>query len=166
MAGERVHGVGGLFVRADDPDTLRQWYADVLGVIDSPDGVWHQPAGPTVFAAFSRASEYFPLQQQCMVNFRVANLDAMLGQLEAPTSRCSGREISPAWDASPGSPTRRATESSSGSRPPVRDPWNGGAEPLSPPSSTDSTGVMSAAGDPEFPDSRRPPWRECQETRP
>jgi predicted enzyme related to lactoylglutathione lyase len=106
MAGERVHGVGGLFVRADDPDTLRQWYADVLGVIDSPDGVWHQPAGPTVFAAFSRASEYFPLQQQCMVNFRVANLDAMLGQLEAANVQVLGTGDQPgvgrfAWIADP-----------------------------------------------------------------
>jgi predicted enzyme related to lactoylglutathione lyase len=78
---ERVCGVGGVFIRADETDRLRQWYADVLGVVDPPDGVWHQQAGPTVVAAFPRDSDYFPPGQQVMLNFRVADLDAMLAQL-------------------------------------------------------------------------------------
>ena len=78
---ERVHGVGGVFIRADDTNGLRQWYADVLGVVDTPDGVWAQQAGPTVFASFPRDSDYFPLNQPVMLNFRVADLDAMVRQL-------------------------------------------------------------------------------------
>lgn len=78
---ERVHGVGGVFLRADDTIGLRRWYADVLGVVDPPDGVWRQQAGPTVVAAFPRDSDYFPPDQQVMLNFRVADLDALLQQL-------------------------------------------------------------------------------------
>ena len=78
---ERVHGVGGVFIRADDTNGLRQWYADMLGVVDAPDGVWNQQAGPTVFASFPRDSDYFPPSQSVMLNFRVTDLDAMLQQL-------------------------------------------------------------------------------------
>lgn len=78
---ERVNGVGGVFLRADDTSGLRRWYADVLGVVDTPDGVWHQQAGPTVFASFPRDSDYFPPSQSVMLNFRVADLDAMVRQL-------------------------------------------------------------------------------------
>ena len=80
---ERVHGIGGVFLRADDTVGLRQWYADVLGVVDPPDGVWHQQAGPTVFAAFPRDSDHFPLDQQFMLNFRVDDLDATLLHLRS-----------------------------------------------------------------------------------
>ena len=78
---ERVCGVGGVFIRADDPDGLRRWYADVLGVVDPPEGVWRQEAGPTVLAAFPRDNDHFPLDQRVMLNFRVADLGAMVRQL-------------------------------------------------------------------------------------
>ena len=53
---ERVTGMGGLFFRARDPESLGRWYAERLGVAGPPgqDGVpWWQEAGPTVFAPFS-----------------------------------------------------------------------------------------------------------------
>ncbi len=78
-----VNGIGGMFWRASNPSTMRQWYADVLGVVDPPDGVWRQDAGPTVLAAFDRDSDYFPIDQQFMVNFRVADLPALLERLRA-----------------------------------------------------------------------------------
>ena len=77
----RVRGVGGLFIRADDTTALRRWYADMLGLVDPPDGVWQQEAGPTVFAAFPRDSDHFPLDQRFMLNFRVDDLDALLAHL-------------------------------------------------------------------------------------
>jgi glyoxylase I family protein len=54
---EAVQGIGGVFFRARDPEALRAWYAE---------------------------TEYFgSAGQQSMVNFRVRDLDAMLGQLRA-----------------------------------------------------------------------------------
>ena len=81
---ERVLGIGGHFLRAKDPAALTAWYRDVLGLAFGEYGEWEQQAGPTVFAAFEADSDYFgSTTQQVMVNFRVADLDAMLAQLRA-----------------------------------------------------------------------------------
>lgn len=77
-----------MFFRASDPTALAAWYREHLGVgpaPDEPDGQsWFQQAGPTVFAPFPAATEYFGRpDQQWMLNFRVPNLDAMLDQLRA-----------------------------------------------------------------------------------
>jgi predicted enzyme related to lactoylglutathione lyase len=79
---EKVVGIGGMFFRAENPEVLREWYADNLGVVDSPGGAWLQEEGPTVFAPFSRGTGYFGSRdQQFMVNFRVRDLGALLSQL-------------------------------------------------------------------------------------
>ena len=48
---EKMNGIGGVFFRARDPEALKAWYADHLGVDSAP--VWMQAAGPTVFAPFA-----------------------------------------------------------------------------------------------------------------
>ena len=79
---ERIAGIGGYFVRATDPVALGAWYRDCLGLDADEHGLWHQPAGPTVFATFESGSDYFGTRsQQTMINFRVRDLDAMLTQL-------------------------------------------------------------------------------------
>lgn len=83
---ERVTGIGGLFFRAKDPDGLAQWYQRHLGIDPVPRSydatVWSQQAGATVFAPFEADTDYFGKESQMwMVNFRVANLDAMVAQL-------------------------------------------------------------------------------------
>lgn len=93
---EKVTGIGGYFLRAADPATLTAWYRDVLGVDFGEHGLWQQPAGPTVFAAFEADTDYLGIRpdgqdrQQTMLNFRVADLDAMLAQL-----RNAGAEVAP-----------------------------------------------------------------------
>lgn len=93
---EKVTGIGGLFFRAGAPDALADWYATHLGV-RLENWVWMQQAGPTVFAPFARDTDYFGRpEQQFMVNFRVADLDAMIAQL-----RAAGIEVEtrPDWDS-------------------------------------------------------------------
>jgi glyoxylase I family protein len=85
---EKVTGIGGLFFRAQDPKALAQWYQDHLGVTLTPSTYeelpWMQEAGPTVFAPFPEATDYFgDAKQAWMVNFRVRDLDAMAAQLRA-----------------------------------------------------------------------------------
>jgi catechol 2,3-dioxygenase-like lactoylglutathione lyase family enzyme len=81
---EKVTGIGGMFFRAEDPEALRGWYADTLGVVDPPNGVWRQEEGPTVFAPFSKDTDHFGRRDQTfMLNFRVRDLDAMLSHLRA-----------------------------------------------------------------------------------
>jgi predicted enzyme related to lactoylglutathione lyase len=84
---QRVTGIGGLFFRAKDPERLAKWYADHLGVnltpTDYDQPCWTQQAGPTVFAPFDHDTEYFGrVEQQWMINFRVADLDSMVRQLQ------------------------------------------------------------------------------------
>jgi len=79
---ERVLGIGGYFMRAKDPEALKEWYQSNLGLEDSEDGPWMQEAGHTVFAPFDEDTDYFGSRsQQTMLNFRVGDLDAMLAQL-------------------------------------------------------------------------------------
>lgn len=82
---ERVLGIGGLFFRAKDPEALSRWYLDMLGINLTPTDLdmkpWVADGGVTVFAPFPENTDYFPPGQQFMVNFRVANMDAMLEQL-------------------------------------------------------------------------------------
>ncbi|MFI5100372.1 MAG: VOC family protein [Actinomycetes bacterium] len=82
---ERVLGIGGYFFRANDPEALAAWYEANLGISSmASGGSWEQEAGPTVFAPFPSDTDYFGRRdQQTMLNFRVANLDAMLIQLRA-----------------------------------------------------------------------------------
>jgi glyoxylase I family protein len=83
---EKVLGIGGLFFRSRDPQSLARWYQEHLGVALTPPDYDHQPwwqeAGPTVFAPFPAHSRKFGNPAQAwMVNFRVGNLDAMTAQL-------------------------------------------------------------------------------------
>jgi predicted enzyme related to lactoylglutathione lyase len=64
----RVLGIGGHF----------------LGLEADENGLWHQEAGPTVFATFESETDYLGSRtQQTMLNFRVDDLDSMLAQLRA-----------------------------------------------------------------------------------
>lgn len=83
-----VTGIGGFFFRADDPAAMNQWYKENLGIDLVPSDYnqkpWSQDAGPTVFAAFPKDTEYFGRKNQSwMINFRVRNLDAMVTQLRS-----------------------------------------------------------------------------------
>jgi predicted enzyme related to lactoylglutathione lyase len=78
---ERVLGIGGYFMRAEDPVALNAWYRECLGLDADEHGVWRQQEGPTVFATFAADTDYF--SKQTMLNFRVRDLDAMLAQLRA-----------------------------------------------------------------------------------
>jgi predicted enzyme related to lactoylglutathione lyase len=88
---ERVLGIGGYFIKAADPATLTAWYRDHLGLDADEHGLWHQEAGPTVFAAFEAQTDYFGSRdQRTMLNFRVRDLDAMLAQLRAAGADVAG----------------------------------------------------------------------------
>lgn len=79
---QKVTGIGGVFFRAKDPKSLTEWYESNLGV-DISARIWVQKSGQTVFSPFNEDSDYFGRQeQQWMVCFRVADLQAMIAQLE------------------------------------------------------------------------------------
>ena len=90
-APRRVTGIGGVFFKARDPKSLGEWYRGHLG-IDVQDGGWavfqwrdHEDpsrAGTTVWSLFPEGTEYLGAsEQRAMVNYRVADLNAVLAAL-------------------------------------------------------------------------------------
>jgi predicted enzyme related to lactoylglutathione lyase len=88
---KRVTGIGGIFIKSPNPQRLKEWYRKHLGIEfeewggfafrwqsdDNPQGV-----GTTVWSIFDAASNYFePSKSQVMVNYRVADLRALIAAL-------------------------------------------------------------------------------------
>jgi predicted enzyme related to lactoylglutathione lyase len=81
-----ITGFGGIFLRAEDPKALYQWYERHLGLVKA-GGAFSFPA-PTahpqiVFALFKHDNAYFPLPQKAMLNLQVDDLDGVLDRLTA-----------------------------------------------------------------------------------
>jgi predicted enzyme related to lactoylglutathione lyase len=79
-----ITGFGGLFLRANDPKALYQWYERHLGLVKS--GGFFGFAAPTqhpqvVFALFKPDDGYFPPPQKAMINLQVDDLDGVLDRL-------------------------------------------------------------------------------------
>lgn len=89
----RVTGLGGLFFKAKDSAALSAWYRDRLGLpVEDWGGCsfeWREAKDPekkgsTVWSVFAGDSTYFrPSRKNFMMNFRVADLDRVLAELEA-----------------------------------------------------------------------------------
>ncbi len=85
----RVTGVGGVFLRSEDPKRLTAWYAEHLGVVVSPWGVSFQwsdevpkGTGMTAWSAFPADTKYFGDEpRETMINYRVDDLEALLAKL-------------------------------------------------------------------------------------
>ena len=87
----RVIGIGGIFFKARDPQALRAWYREHLGMdIQEWGGMafgWNHPDmrerdGTTVWSVFKESSNYFaPSPAPFMVNYIVNDLDAVLAAL-------------------------------------------------------------------------------------
>jgi len=75
---EKVTGIGGVFFKASDAEALRAWYQQNLGIDVDPNYGGAQ-FGDTVWSIFKAESRHF--DKPLMINYRVANLDAMLAQL-------------------------------------------------------------------------------------
>src|SRR5262245_16373425 len=81
---QRVRGIGGIFFKAKDPEALRAWYRDRLGIpVEEWGGArFGADEGYTVSSPVKGETTYFePSTASFMVNYRVDDLDAMLAQL-------------------------------------------------------------------------------------
>lgn len=97
---ERVTGIGGIFQRSTaEAASLRAWYAEHLGIELTDWGTKPfapEPGSSLTWTTFDPDSDYFGRRDQAfMINFRVADLDAMLAQL-----RAGGVEVIDALDES------------------------------------------------------------------
>ena len=97
---KRVVGIGGVFIKARDPEALRAWYQRHLGIdVQDWGGTafpWNKPDGVTVWSIFPDTSEYFaPSRAAFMVNYVVEDLHAVLEAL-----RAEGCDVDPKVEAS------------------------------------------------------------------
>ncbi|MGX1263034.1 glyoxylase I family protein [Rossellomorea marisflavi] len=80
-----IKGFGGVFWRSQNPEALKKWYNEVLGLsISEWNGTMIKNEGnsETVFSLFNEDDEYFPKDQQVMVNFQVHDMEEVLAHLE------------------------------------------------------------------------------------
>ena len=90
---KRVTGIGGIFFKAKDTKALGAWYRDHLGIgVEEWGGAafrWASPDNPsgtgsTIWSPFKEDTAYFaPSTASFMINYRVADLHALLAQLRA-----------------------------------------------------------------------------------
>ena len=90
---QRVTGIGGVFFKAKDPKALGEWYQRHLGIeVEAWGGAafrWVTPDNPTgtgttTWSPFKDDTRYFaPSTAPFMINFRVADLHALLAALRA-----------------------------------------------------------------------------------
>lgn len=88
---KRVTGIGGIFLKAKNPKTTKEWYKTHLGIESGEYGgtfEWRHSANPskmgfTAWSIFDEATEYTnPSRKDAMINYRVENLEKLLETLK------------------------------------------------------------------------------------
>lgn len=88
---KKVTGIGGIFFKSKDPDAIKKWYQDHLGLPVDPYGAsfeWRREDDPskkgtTIWSPFKETTQYFePSEKQFMINYRVENLEALVAELK------------------------------------------------------------------------------------
>lgn len=89
---KRVTGLGGIFFKCKDPQSVKQWYHDHLGLDTDQYGAsfsWtdnYKPEIPgfTQWSPFKDSTDYFqPSSKEFMINYRVENLEWLIEQLKS-----------------------------------------------------------------------------------
>ncbi len=99
---KRVTGIGGIFIKAKDPQGMYAWYEKHLGVkyepgIQSVDFPWKDAEtgeeAHTYWSLFKENTDYFdPSKSAVMINYRVADMDAVVAALQAEGIEILGRQ--------------------------------------------------------------------------
>ena len=85
----RVTGLGGFFFKTEDPDGIKDWYKNHLGLNTDAYGCtfwWKDEKGnkcSTQWCPFEQKTDYFePSKKDFMFNYRVENLVELLKELK------------------------------------------------------------------------------------
>ncbi|EJL66906.1 VOC family protein [Flavobacterium sp. CF136] len=88
---KKVTGIGGIFFKCNDPNKMKEWYKTHLGLDTNEYGAtfeWKEASdstknGSTQWSPFPETTKYFePSAKDFMVNYRVANLEALVEELK------------------------------------------------------------------------------------
>ena len=89
---KKVTGIGGIFFKCDEPQKMKDWYAQHLGLPMDAYGTmfkWRDADDPskqgtTVWGAFEKNTNYFePSKKDFMINYRVEHLEELVEQLKS-----------------------------------------------------------------------------------
>jgi glyoxylase I family protein len=81
----KIKDFRGIFWRTNNLDVIKKWYSEVLKLeIENWNGTVIKPqfGNETIFSFFTENYDYFPIEQQVMLNFQVHNLDETIKHLE------------------------------------------------------------------------------------
>ncbi|HQQ94214.1 MAG TPA: VOC family protein [Bacteroidia bacterium] len=88
---KKVTGIGGIFFKCKDPDKLKAWYSQNLGLASDQYGAnfeWRDAANPeksgsTQWSPFAEKTKYFePSEKDFMINYRVEDLEGLVTELK------------------------------------------------------------------------------------
>lgn len=88
---KKVTGIGGIFFKCKNPDKIKEWYKNHLGLETDQYGTsfqWYQgddvtKKGYTQWSPFSENTKYFePSARDFMINYRVENLELLVEELK------------------------------------------------------------------------------------
>jgi predicted enzyme related to lactoylglutathione lyase len=88
---KKVTGIGGIFFKCKDPETMKNWYKNQLGLKTDEYGAgfeWRQgddasKYGFTQWSPFNENTKYFePSTKEFMINYRVENLELLVQELK------------------------------------------------------------------------------------
>ena len=88
---KKVTGIGGIFFKCKNPEKMKEWYNTHLGLDAGPYGAsfeWYEDAegkkkGLTQWNLNSEAAKlYDPSTKDFMINYRVADLEALVEELK------------------------------------------------------------------------------------
>ena len=88
---KKVTGIGGVFFKSKDPEKLKAWYQQHLGLNATEYGAvfeWYEgedgkTKGLTTWSPFKDSTKYFePSTKDFMINYRVADLVALVEELK------------------------------------------------------------------------------------
>jgi predicted enzyme related to lactoylglutathione lyase len=87
----KVTGIGGIFFKTENPEAMRSWYGEQLGLAINPYGSSFEFRNANrpdeinylQWSPFEKETNYFdPSEKEFMINYRVQNLEGLLEQLK------------------------------------------------------------------------------------
>ncbi|MEQ8909730.1 MAG: VOC family protein [Vicingaceae bacterium] len=92
MSKGKVNGIGGIFFKCQDPNSMKDWYKNQLGIKTDKYGALFEfrkadgsdkPAY-LQWSPFDADTKYFdPSEKEFMINYRVENMEALVDELKS-----------------------------------------------------------------------------------
>ena len=96
---KKVTGIGGVFFKCEDPQKMRDWYKENLGLVTNEYGSlfeFRSTDNPEEknylqWSPFGEKTKYFePSKKEFMINYRVENLENLIEELRADNVQIVG----------------------------------------------------------------------------